>query len=118
MSVEIYIPQAPRTLAVDCRDVITVDDARYILDRCLDAVRAHPVCFLIDCSELRNLAPGVLNVLANYGDFLQHPNTRWLAVVTESTLLRLSVQLLFGSTDLRFFESREAASQFLQALAD
>ena len=118
MSVNIYTPRDTDTLAVDCRDVITVDDARYILERCLAAVRTRPACFLVDCSELSNLAPGVLNVLASYGDFIQHPNTRWLAFVTQSTFLKVSIQLLFGNIDLRFFDDREAASQFLQAVAD
>jgi hypothetical protein len=118
MPVEIYPAEDPATLTVDCQDVITADDIRFILERCLTAVRAHPAHFLIDCSNLLTLAPGALNVLAGSTDFLQHPNTRWLAFVTQSPLLKLSLQMLLGSADLRIFDDREDASRFLHALPD
>jgi hypothetical protein len=118
MPVEIYAADQPGTLAVDCRQIMTADDARYILERCRSAVRSRPVHFLIDCSELHTLAPGVLAVIAGYSDFLHHPNTRWLAVVTRSALLRRSIQLLFAPADLRFFEDRDSARQFLHSVGE
>lgn len=116
MPVEIYADQ-PGTLAVDCREIITVEDARYLVERCLAAVRARPVHFLIDCSSLDNLAPGVLNVLAGADAFLHHPNTRWLAFVTRSALLKTSLHLLLSHARLRIFDDREAASDFLDTHA-
>ncbi|HLV35988.1 MAG TPA: STAS/SEC14 domain-containing protein [Spirillospora sp.] len=118
MSVEIYPAEAAGAVAVECRDVMTVEDARYLLERCLAAVRSRPVHFLIDCTDLQTLAPGVLHVLAGSGDFVQHPNTRWLAFVTRSALLKRSLELLLGPADLRFFDDREAASRFLHAVSD
>ncbi|MAS36384.1 MAG: hypothetical protein CL610_20430 [Anaerolineaceae bacterium] len=113
MPVDIYPAEQPATLTVYCRDIITVEDARYILDQCRAAVRSHPIHFLIDCTEMRNLAPGVLNVLTSYGEFLRHPNTGILACVTQSALLRFSMEVLFGHSAFRFFEDRETADQFL-----
>lgn len=113
MPVDIYAADHPGTLAVDCHDVMTVEDARYILERCLSAVRSHPVHFLIDCSRLHNLAPGVLAIIAGYRDFLHHPNTRRLAFVTQNRLIRLSIQMLFAPIDLHFFDDRHAAREFL-----
>ena len=118
MPVEIYPAEDPATLTVDCRDVITADDIRFILERCLAAVRSHPAHFLIDCSDLLTLAPGALNVLAGSTDFLQHPNTRALAFVTQNPLLKLSVEVLLGNVDLSIFDDREDASRFLHALPD
>ncbi len=115
MPVEIYTADPPGTLAVECREVLTVEDARYILEHCLAAVRADPVHFLIDCSRMETLAPGVLNILAGFDAFLNHPNTGLLAFVTRSALLKTSVQLLFGSSELRIFEDRDAAAHFLDA---
>lgn len=114
MTIEIYTAHKPDILAVDCSDVVTIEDARYLLERCLSAVRLHPVNFLIDCSDLSTLAPGVLAILANASDFLQHPNTRWLAFVTENSLLERSLRLLLGDTPLEIFSDRDSADLFLQ----
>jgi hypothetical protein len=111
MSVEIYATES--ALTVECRDILTIEDARYILDHCLEAVRAQPQHFLIDCTHMHSLAPGVLNVLAGYTTFLLHPNTRCLAFVTENNLLITSIRLLFHASMLRIFASREAAWRFL-----
>ncbi len=116
MTVQIYPTES--ALAVDCRDIITVDEARYILERCLAAVHRHQVDFIIDCSNLSNLAPGVFNVLANYPEFLQHPNTRWLTVVTDNAFLKNAIQVLFDNSALRIFDNREAATRFLHDLID
>ena len=118
MSVEIYPTDNPGTLAVDCSDVVTVEDARYILERCLKAARAHPVHFLFDCSDLSTLAPGVFNVLAGFDDFLQHPNTIWLAFVTQNPLLQQSLRLFLGDDSLKFFEDRATADHFLRQMLD
>ncbi len=116
MTIEIYPTDPPGTLAVDCSDIITMDDARYLLERCLSAVRSRPVLFLIDCSDLNTLAPGVLGILANASDFLQHPNTRWLAFVTQSSLLEGSLRVLLGDAALEFFADRDAANHFLRGV--
>lgn len=118
MTVEIYMAESPGPLAVECRDVITVDDLGYILERCLAAVRSRPQYFLIDCSNLSTLAPGAFQALAGYADFLQHPNTQRLAFVTDNSFLKTSIQLLFDSPALRFFEDREAAARFLRELIE
>lgn len=118
MPVDIYAADHPGTLAVDCHDVITIEDAHFVLERCLTAVRSRPVHFLIDCSGLYNLAPGVLAIIAGYRDFLQHPNTRRLAFVTQSRLLQLSIQILFAPADLRFFDDRRAAHEFLYSTGE
>ncbi len=117
MPVEIYRAEDPATVTVDCRDVVTAEDMRYILDRCLAAVKTRPQHFLIDCSNLITLAPGALNALASYSDFLQHPNTRWLAFVTDNSLLKTSIQLLFDRSALRIFNDRETASSFLDEIS-
>jgi hypothetical protein len=118
MTVEIYVTESPGTLAVDCRDIITVDDLCYVLERCLSAVSARPQHFLIDCSNLATLAPGALHTLASYADFLQHPNTQWLAFVTDNSFLKNAIQLLFDSEALRVFEDRETAARFLRGLIE
>jgi hypothetical protein len=112
MTVQNYPTES--ALTVDCHDIITVEEALYIVERCLAAARRRQVDFIIDCSNLRNLAPGVLNVLANYADFVQHPNTRWLTIVTDSDFLRHAIQVLFHNPALRFFDDREAAALFLR----
>ena len=117
MAVEIYSAEDPTTVTVDCSDVVTAEDLRYILDRCLAAVKKRPQHFLIDCSNLITLAPGALNALASYSDFLHHPNTRWLAFVTDNSLLKTSIQLLFHSAALRIFNDRETASNFLNEIS-
>jgi hypothetical protein len=48
---------------------MTVEEACYILERCWSAVRGHPVHFLIDCTDLHNLVPGVLAIVAGYSEF-------------------------------------------------
>ena len=118
MAVEIHKSENSGTLTVECLDVMTADDVRYILERCLNAVRSRPQHFLIDCSSLSTFAPGALNALASDADFLQHPNTRWLAFVTDNSLLKTAIQLLFDSTALRIFEDRETASSFLYGLIE
>lgn len=118
MAVEVYKTDTPGTLAVECHNVITADDVRYILERCLHAVRSHPQHFLIDCSNLSTFAPGALHALASLNDFLHHPNTRWLAFVTDNALLKTSIQLLFDTPALRIFEDRDAASRFLHELIE
>ena len=118
MAVEIYTTDNPATLAVDCHDIITVEDVSYVLERCLAAVRARPQHFLIDCSNLATLAPGALHVLMHYADFLQHPNTQWLAFVTDNSFLKNTIQMLFDSTALRVFEDRETAARFLHGLIE
>lgn len=116
MPVEIYAAATPDTLAVDCSEVFTLDDARYLLERCRTAVQGDRLHFLIDCSELHTLAPGVLAMLANASDFLQHPNTRWLAFVTQNSLLERSLRLLLGDATLEIFRDRDSAADFLRSL--
>ena len=116
MTVQIYPTES--ALAVECHDIITVEEARYILERCLAAVHRRQLDFIIDCSNLNNLAPGVLNVLASYVEFAQHPNTRWLTVVTDNAFLKNAIQVLFHNPALQFFDDREAAAYFLRDSTD
>jgi hypothetical protein len=116
MTVRIYPTES--ALTVDCHDLITVEEARYMMERCLAAAHRRQVDFIIDCSNLVNLAPGVLQVLATYAEFVQHPNTRWLTVVTDNAFLSNAIQVLFHNPALRIFDNREAAAHFLSDWVD
>jgi hypothetical protein len=116
MTIEIYAATTPDTLAVECSEIFTMEDARYLLERCFSAVQVDSLHFLIDCSNLHTLAPGVLAMFANASDFLQHPNTRWLAFVTQNSLLERSLRLLLGDAALEIFSDRDSADNFLRGL--
>jgi hypothetical protein len=116
MTVRIY--PTGSALHIDCHDLITVEEARYMMELCLAAAHGQQLDFIIDCSNLVNLAPGVFQVLANYTEFVQHPNTRWLTIVTDNVFLKNAIQVLFHNPALRIFDDREAAALFLRDWVD
>ncbi|MFP4323239.1 MAG: hypothetical protein ACLFTK_12365 [Anaerolineales bacterium] len=113
MAYDVYWIQEPHLISADYSGPVSVDDLDAVIAFCLPAADNNPVYFLIDMHASTSWPANILK-LASLNRLLDHPNTRWFALVGHNPFLKFVIQLSRRSTKVKFFEVRADAVEFLQ----
>jgi hypothetical protein len=115
MPVKIYWLQEPTILANDYTGDVNMDDSEEVIKFSLDAVARNPVYILVDMREAASIHNNVLK-MGSVVELINHPNTRWLAVVRPNVLAKFVLQVLVRHK-AKVFDTREEAEIFLRERA-
>jgi hypothetical protein len=112
MPVQIYWLQEPMILSNDYVGDVDMNDSENVLRFSLDAVARHPLYVLVDMSQATSIHNNVLK-MGSVVELINHPNTRWLAVVRPNVLAKFVLQVLVRHK-AKVFDAREEAEAFLR----
>jgi hypothetical protein len=118
MTYESYWVDEPWIYRVDYTDYLTLEVFDQAMVECLEIVNEHPTNFLCDFSQVE-FYDGKAIRSQYIRKFLQHPNTKWFALVgMQGALMKFAIAVLGRFVAFKQFDDIASALEFLNTMAE